>query len=56
MNCGRLPTTERIRTSAANVAKPMTRKILISPLDFAAYTLGNGRTLAWYLARRLQRA
>jgi hypothetical protein len=33
----------------------LTRKILISPLDFAAYALGNGRTLAWYVARRFQR-
>jgi hypothetical protein len=34
----------------------MTRKLLLSPFDLAAYALGSGRTFAEYFARRLQRA
>jgi hypothetical protein len=51
-----LPTTERIRKAAANLPCLVTLKILLSggPLFFRGY--GAGRTLAWYLNRRLQRA
>jgi hypothetical protein len=54
-NCGLLPTTERIRTPAANVAEPMALKVLLASLGLLARPVGAGRTLAWYAQRRLER-
>jgi hypothetical protein len=50
-----LPTTERIRTPAANVAEPMALKVLLASLGLLARPVGAGRTLAWYAQRRLER-
>jgi hypothetical protein len=33
----------------------MTRKFLRSGIDLLAYGAGHGRSLAWYVSRRLQR-
>jgi hypothetical protein len=56
MNCGLLPTTERIRTAAANLAGPLTVKILLASAPLLARSYGAGKTLAWYVSWRLQRA
>ena len=55
MNCGRLPTTERIFMAAANTNHPMTKHLLSAGFSLAVYGLKTTRDVQWYVSRRLTR-
>ena len=55
MNCGRLPTTERIFMAAANTNHPMTRHFLLAGFSPRRVRAQTTRDVQWYVARRLSR-